>query len=135
MKTKIEIINETANAYTSKTLALQMSKYSSGEDIGPVCKYYTKDGKMCAVGRCMKDPKGFQESFDPDDDTNIYGYCIKSDKKDIDHLLKEEYHGHSLNFWSDIQIFHDMSGFWNEDGLSEKGKVEYNKLVELYKGR
>ena len=53
----------------------------------------------------------------------------------IDNLLKEEYKGHSLSFWQEIQKFHDNDNNWDNQGLSEFGKTLYNELRKRYENK
>lgn len=116
-KSKLDIINETANFYTSKNRAVDP----------PNCLYVTDDGKRCAVGRCLK------EDLDVKDlDGDVRDLIIEFNVPDIDDLLQEEYKGHSENFWLEIQGFHDLSRIWNEEGLTEYGYLQLEQLKEKW---
>ena len=94
------------------------------------CRYTTEDGRHCAVGMCMT-----KES-----ETN-FGDFIGSfpsliDLHDIDNhdsLLQEKYHGHHIDFWSDMQVFHDTHHNFTETGLSEFCESRLIGLQERYK--
>lgn len=111
MKTKLEIINETVEYYSHPNRRAQ-GKYNG-------CEYITKDGRMCAVGRCLKDPDKLR-NLSPD-----------ADELDLENLLKEEYLGHENEFWYDLQTLHDSSIHWKDNKLSAQG----TKFVEFLKNK
>jgi len=122
-KSKLEIIEETANAYTFHTRSLASQAL---RDRGyPNCLYDGGDGKRCAFARCCKD--------DPD----TLSALRKADFKNTSiHLLmghlKPEYQGHETEFWVEIQSFHDTDLFWNKNGLSRDGEEQKKYLLEGY---
>ena len=109
--TKLEILEETANFYNSN---------NRGE-----YKYLTSDGKTCAVGRCLIDPKVFMKEYIGSIDSDYA-------KEILEDNLKEEYRGHSNSFWLDLQMFHDNSSLWEENGMSENGITYYNNLKKKW---
>jgi hypothetical protein len=133
MKSKIEIIDETVAYYSEdpNRRAVVMT----------TCKYRTPDGRMCAFGRCMT-----EESLE------LYGdfqggvmrlllKCYDRPLSDVILLttvintpLKEEYQGHELTFWTNIQRLHDDFDYWNSDGLTEEGKEYVEVMKNKYKG-
>lgn len=116
-KTKIEIINETAEFYNLTNRGIE-----KGEER---CKYKTKDGKMCAVGRCMIDVD-WKEDFLG----GVFG--ITSSKGLLDNFLKPEYQGHPHAFWSELQDFHDEEYNFTHAGLSDSGNSQKKYLLEKY---
>jgi hypothetical protein len=102
MKTKHEIIDETAQAYSDPQLrAVIPSNFE--------CQILMIDGRKCALGRCMKDETAqiFRGQSGPD---LTLGSGVKNEE--IDALLKEEYRGHDKFFWAAIQEFHDIDRHW-----------------------
>lgn len=91
------------------------------------CKYKAPNGNMCAVGRCMMDPK---ENWD-----GIAEDISGPDYEDIDDILKEEYRGHDTEMWIDIQNWHDTPENWSEDAITKIGQERADKLLERYKGK
>ncbi len=121
MKTKFEIIEETANFYNSYNRGYQ-DKY---------CAYYSfNTGRQCAVGRCLGDSKSFQEQYGGDDTIDS---IIRDNDLNLDDYLKEEYRGHDIKFWFDLQLFHDTEGNWDVYGLSERGIQNKKNLIINYK--
>lgn len=118
MKTKLEIINMVANHYNETNRA-----YDDGK-----CSYLTTDGRMCAVGMCMTEEQleNFKD-FQGDVETLEERIGV-----DINKLLKEEFKGHSTKFWSELQWLHDNSNYWDDDGLTEGGRNQYNSLLEIF---
>lgn len=96
--TKLEIIEETANYYNLGNRAENTNPEGKTQ-----CLYLTKDGRMCAVGRTLLDPGLYG-------DGGVTDICGGSPPT-LWNLQKEPYRGHELNFWVDIQVFHDEVGF------------------------
>lgn len=119
MMTKTDIINETLEYYTHNPRAVT----ASGS-----CIYLTEDGRMCAIGRCLDKNKIHEErrlnncnSLYAEGNSFLFG-------------LKDEYLGHDMTFWEDIQEFHDQNEIWskNKPGLTPYGKEFYNELLTKY---
>lgn len=68
MKTKTQIIEETANFYNSGNRAAVETENTTN-----TCEYLTKDGRMCAVGRCLIDPKAASQAVPGENGTTIVG--------------------------------------------------------------
>lgn len=117
MLTKLEILEETFKYYNE-----DVNRRAVKEEGG--CEYLSKDGRMCAFGRCMINP-GIKEDPETGFTENCY---ISYIKKNVDSLLKEEYRGHENRFWSDIQSFHDSHLNWEKDGISLFGKKVFEDL-------
>ena len=115
MKTKLEIIEETVEYYTTdptrRSFILDKKEWQAY-----TCAYLLPDGRMCAVGRCMIKPS-LTENWAVDG------------IPDIQDKLKEEYRGHNTHFWKRLQGFHDKRENWNEEGLTIMGKT----YVEILK--
>lgn len=96
MKTKTKIINETVAYYSEDTSRRAVA-------LG-ACFYYGNGGRMCAVGRCLIDPKAIQKLIKEKGygDTDIVTLASVTD---FQSSLKEEYRGHDVNFWESLQIF------------------------------
>jgi hypothetical protein len=115
-KTKIKIIQETANFYNLNNRA----------DNKISCRYYL-DGKMCAVGRCLNNAENFDKYAETGFTTSIEDVY----RGDID--FKKDYKGHSVYFWKDLQEFHDETANFTETGLSNKGKTKIDFLMDKWK--
>ncbi len=85
--------------------------------------YSTPDGKHCAFAYMCINPEDLSEG------TSVYGLDITDEKQDI---LKEEYRGHSVHFYRDVQQFHDNIDNFTMEGLSEIGKLAVTTLKEAY---
>lgn len=103
-KTRKEIIDETWPEYTLHARA------KDGHD----CLYLAPNGLKCALGRCMIAPQA------------DWGWTA-SRVPDLEGKLMEEYRGHPVQFWSDLQELHDRDFNWDAAGLSEVGE----KYVEM----
>lgn len=115
-KTKLEIINETVAYYSEDPRRRAFS--------GMSCRYITRDGKMCAFGRCEVDPNINEEA-------DVRGR-FRDRFELMDVALKIEYRGHQISFWEDIQRLHDNKSHWNESGLSDSGMIHVQILKEKY---
>jgi hypothetical protein len=119
-KTKVEIINYIREYFESHPRAI-----SNGR-----CVYIDDNGNMCAHSICI------QTDFNREEIN--YGSTAKVVIKLYgDKIHKEEFQGHSIAFWRDIQKFHDYSDNWietnNGNTLTEVGMNYYLKLIDLYK--
>jgi hypothetical protein len=115
--TKIEILHETAKHYNLSNRSVDSER----------CLYVGPNNKQCAFARCCVNPlKEWDGHGGVNSLVNRFG------KDNVDNLLKPEYHGHKIEFWIKVQRLHDVLHYWNEDGLSEQGREEYNKLLKLY---
>ena len=124
MKTKLEIIKETAEFYNLSNRSFVPEKNNPNDGN---CVYLTSDGKMCAVGRCMINPSQYLNKIEINVET-----LDQSTKGGLDTLLKEEYRGNGIGFWTDLQRLHDSSLYWTETGLSKSGQQYYDRLVERW---
>ena len=112
MTTMLQTLKETATAYTSKTRASNRKGNC----------YYFKKGKCCAVGRCLEKPEKFAK------------WDCKVDRlPDLGKNLKPEYRGYPVAFWEALQHLHDHLRFWDEKGLSEDGKKQFEKIKNQFK--
>lgn len=133
--TKLEIINETAEFYSLKNRGVN-------EHTGQCLYFNPKNDTKCAFGRCIQDDKihlfnnaalgellGVPGIFG---EGNSFGHKGKYAGQNHDDFLKEEYHGHELDFWSHIQGFHDEVANWNADGLSDIGVRRKEHMIEKW---
>ncbi len=123
MKTKKEIIKETADFYSA-----DVSRRSKEEEWGDCC-YLGPDNKRCAFSRCCKEDEEtvkILKNYEGGNSDTIF-----SDGKES--ILKEEYQGHCKEFWRDLQRFHDNDENWDENGLTETGVEKLRVLNEIWK--
>lgn len=118
MKSKIEIINETVEYYSGDTSRRALNRNG-------FCTYLTRDGKMCAFGRCCINPEYLN---------TIRGTVLdlKTYLGDLDEVLREEYRGHSAHFWREIQLLHDTHSFWGKDELTPDGRKKVEQLLRNF---
>lgn len=113
---KIEIINETVEYYKTHNRAISLDPHGNF-----VCHYINSAGDMCAVGRCLIDPIDIRG--------DVYFICPDDG---LDTILKEEYRGHDIGFWNELQKIHDRNYNWCGNDLSLIGIGFVNSLKELY---
>ena len=97
------------------------------------CLYLTPDGRMCALGRCLKDPKKFAHIHGQVETlvTKIKG-DFRSPAEALDSILKPQYRGHPLKLWHRLQSFHDSPSNWTNTGLSVDGRRRLFDLLNEY---
>jgi hypothetical protein len=93
---------------------------------GSLCMYNNPDGKHCAFARCCQPDKIslLREEY------TVRQLVENGIIPNVDFVLLPEYHGHSVDFWKSVQNLHDGEEYWNEFGLSQKGKEQLNCLVD-----
>jgi len=134
--TKEQIIKETAEFYNIGLLAITSKGKSTCVYLSP------ENGNMCAVGRCLLPEKlgEFSPAVLGDDLTAINSLFEDENEgrfynQDLDNYLQEQYRGHSVTFWADVQALHDYVNYWTKDGLSNGGKVEVARLIAKWEGK
>lgn len=135
--TALEILEETI-AYYSEDPSRRASTAKPVPKSGIVsgtpntCWYYTEDGRMCAVGRCLLDPEkliGFEG-----DAVALRGELVAtaakadSDSTESQCFLRPQYRGHSLAFWNRLQRLHDADPNWDQNGLTEIGRIDAEEI-------
>jgi len=123
MLSKIQIIEETVEYYKTHNRAIDNKTHDC---------YYYRNGDTCPIGRCMENPEEFNNA--------ILNVLDIHKEYGIDKVLKEEYKGHHVKFWENLQNLHDCMQYWttsdlgdNVNDLTESGLECYNKLIEIYK--
>jgi len=111
------------------------------------CEYMTKDGKKCIVGMCMQDVE--YDKFEEVASELQYTYTwmekhnLNPEYKEtedgmelvyveLDSVLRLEYRGFPIDFWTDLQVFHDNSRNFTNVGFTELGEIHYQQLVKKY---
>lgn len=101
MKTKAQIIDETAEYYsTPGRRSVRINEGGARQ-----CLYMGPDGKRCAFARVIANPQDMTE-FDAA--SAVMSHCSP--------IFLDGYSGHSGFFWNDIQQLHDLKEHWSEDG-------------------
>lgn len=127
-KTKLEIIDETVAFYSENVSRRSFTIPGVFKTLESCVYWNEKNGNVCAVGRCASE-EGLKTLHDLYEGVGIEGVA---DIFPVDNILKEEYKGHSVDFWNAIQFLHDRSSYWDENGLSEMGKEYVKNLIEEY---
>lgn len=116
-KTKIEILDDVVD-HVKKQGGVAYS-----EEDG-MCLYTTKDGKTCGHSMAINPTKRKLLKGELSAKTVIDKYG--------DNIHLKKYRGHSDDFWSEVQNFHD-GGNWNEDGtISEVGDAVLSEIKNEY---
>ena len=102
--TKLEIINETVNYYKTHKRGVLNNNTPFQQ-----CAYYGKYREMCAVGRCLINPKEL-----------IDGNLSVDGIENFENLLKPQYRNHHIDFWVSLQIFHDINHNWK---IEKRGNI------------
>lgn len=104
--TKLEIIEETVDYYRVNPRGV----YNKVQ-----CIYKSEEGAMCAVGRCLSEDALYEFRNSRQTVTGLNSRC-ETNNRTLDDIMKEEYRGHPLKFWRDLQIFHDSHSHWTKNG-------------------
>lgn len=124
MKTKTDIINETAAHYNLNNRSMATYLNCSEEEVED-CAYVGDDGQRCAFSRCCKEDQVTSTRL-KDLEGKDADYILKQFGQEF---LKDEYQGHPNIFWQALQRLHDDSYNWTETGLSEYGGREVKRLL------
>lgn len=119
MKTQTEIVIETIQHYLPDPL-YRRGKKPTGECLYHVPALFDVPERHCAVGRCMTAESlaafgGFHGDVE----------ALETKLGDtLDTLLREEYCGHSQEFWSNLQSLHDRDYNWlpGDEGACYRGE-------------
>lgn len=94
-----------------------------GVDLDGGCRYHIdgRDGepaRMCAVGRCLTDPAKIALKFP-------FSISMVADELgwESDQIFRPEYRGLPLDFWSELQNWHDNCSNWDKGGLTPVGEA------------
>jgi hypothetical protein len=125
--TKLEIIKEVLEDVYCKDPSLRAVVRT--DNMTPTDYSYElkkDDGTVlhCAVGMCLT-PNGVKYAMDNYID-DVYDFG------EVDPLLQEKYQGHSINFWAELQGFHDNDVYFTETGISELGVIRLQELKRIY---
>jgi hypothetical protein len=121
-KTAKEVVLETIEYYENNPERRAVNKTG-------LCMYHDKDtDNMCAVGRCMIDPK---QNYDCGV-VGLHKNNIEIEEENVFKEMKEEYSNIAINVWQHLQSFHDLPSYWNENGLTQTGKEYKEILINKY---
>ena len=79
------------------------------------CQYRSDDGKVCAVGLFMK-PEALDQHG-----SSTKKIAVLSMRHGLDNLIKEEYQGYNVSFWTKVQSLHDKEEYWSDCGITQEG--------------
>lgn len=120
MKTTLEIIDGVLAPYIADP-SKRSVKHSG------TCSYLMEDGRMCALGQCL-DPEhpNYRHIVNENKPADEIPQLNGAEQE----ILKEEFRGHPVEFWQDLQNMHDGFHNWNPGGMSEHGHARL-KLLKL----
>ncbi len=84
------------------------------------CVYVSADGRKCAVGRCLTQPKLIRQAIGRDLSVSDIAR-FKAGR--FQSLFKPEYRGYPLEMWEELQRLHDSERNWSQTGLSPLGEM------------
>lgn len=122
--TKLEILNETIAFYNADVK--KRSKL-----VGD-CVYNGENGKHCAVGRCMLPEFTQQGDKLEGNHLGIQTLYSRNKKESLDEMLQEQYRGHEVEFWVDLQHLHDTDAFWDNAGLNALGEERTSEICKRF---
>lgn len=122
--TKIEIIDDTVAYYSA-----DVSRRSISDERSSKCLYKGPKEKECAFQRVVENDLS---KYDQDSNFGFGSTCVTVMKNEPELKFKEGYEGHNAGFWIEIQDLHDRFEYWNNEGLTEKGKEYVESLKHKY---
>ena len=111
--TPLELIDETIDFYGADPKGRRARNWLG------CCEYITRDGKMCAIGRCLEN--NFRRQ------AWACSFCYVLTK------MKPEYRIDDFTFWTNLQRLHDIHDYWDEKGLTKQGVKFANYMRRTYK--
>ncbi len=85
------------------------------------CLYYDPEtDNCCAVGRCLEDPISAEGDWGAVED--LFDADFEGEA-----ILKEEYRGLPIKFWSQLQNWHDDGDLWSDNEGIPPGQPGYNR--------
>ena len=106
---RLRILDDTAKFYNSNNRGLQ----PNGN-----CCYITPDGKRCAIGRLVSTEHAVKMQIQNDSITYA--------------ALTPELSALGILFLEKLQMFHDTEEVWNDNGLSDFGKDQYEIIKAVF---
>lgn len=84
-----------------------------------ICKYYTKNGNMCAIGQNCKNPKSMDRKYGSVN-TFYMQHSGSSNSEILKRFLKNDVKHLDFEFWKELQEFHDddTQEIWKTDNRS-----------------
>lgn len=113
-KEMLRVLTNTKNFYNKNPNKRAVNDYG-------ICAYETSDGCRCAVGRFLtkRDLKHLYEE----------GLIIAAGPEDIQNEVKSKiFHRLPIEFWENLQSFHDLGKYWDNNGITEEGLQEYERI-------
>ena len=117
----IDLIDETAKAYTKSTRAAKDTNFSSG------CLYEAPDGRQCAVGRLCTNALELERNCggkSAGDNATLDLMKFKPEYKWIGELPRLI----RAKLLNELQEIHDDRANWKDDGLSPLGEQAIERL-------
>jgi len=93
-------------------------------DSGGTCVYETERGENCGVGMFLSTPHRFTGSIE------MIQFINGENVQNIDKQFKTEARGHSIEFWADVQRWHDKASHFNikKNCISRSGAARMRRL-------
>lgn len=122
VRSAVDIIKETVQYY--------LEDFSRrGLNDNKFCMYITPTGQMCAVGRCMLPEILETLGNSVENENNVESLINNLGLRNHDEFLKEEYRGHPISFWNDLQSLHDTPAYWRHS--IESKNLRKKKIQDL----
>jgi hypothetical protein len=118
----LNLLNETVSYYTTEKNELS--------SLDGVCNYLSPNGTMCAVGRCLINPKGKDSQLKKFKGGT--GVVFLFNLYEPNKILKKQYRGFSLQFWIDLQLLHDNNDYIVNFTLTSRGIEVVEGIKENY---
>ena len=116
-----KILNDTAAFYNSNNRAISREG---------TCVYKTQDNKCCAIGRYFTDTH-FNAFISSEMTIGVDLLMERFELRGV--KMPEELIGIPKKFLRSLQMLHDSSEEWDERGLTVKGHLEKQRLIDQIK--
>ena len=113
-QTRQELLDNTVRHFNSTNRSLR-------NDASNVCLYRSEDGYGCAIGREISDELAEKLNL------VSFGSVINTFSE-----LPPRLRRFGMKFLCDVQILHDVLGYWDKSGLSYLGREAVKEICEEY---
>ncbi len=116
----LEVLEDTKDFYSK-------DPSKRGLDGEKSCVFIEEEsGNKCAVGRYLA-PTALKKLIESGElNGGVDEAREVSSKTSLINILPQE-------FWCNLQRFHDINAYWNEKGLTRKGRLEYSLIKSTIK--
>jgi len=117
-KTVTEIVELIVSSYNSNTRSMDSEKPTR-------CMYNASSGRHCAFAIMVKDTTIFTSTLEGLGARQILNRLGTG-------ILKDEFNGHNIEFYQDVQHLHDNYRYWDDEGITKSGREYADRIITTY---